>query len=87
LVVAVFTPPANVPLAPLAGAVNVTMTALTGFPPASFTVTARGAAKAVLIAALWGVPLVAEMDAADPALFVSEKLAEVATPSTDAVTE
>lgn len=52
LVVAVFTPPANVPLAPLAGAVKVTTTPLTGLLPASVTVTTKGAAKAVLMAAL-----------------------------------
>ena len=32
----------NVPLAPLPGAVNVTFVPGTGFPPASFTVTAGG---------------------------------------------
>jgi hypothetical protein len=37
-VVAVFTPPANVPLAPDPGAVNVTTTPLTGFPNPSVTV-------------------------------------------------
>jgi hypothetical protein len=38
LVVAVLTPPANVPLAPDPGAVNVTTTPLTGFPKPSVTV-------------------------------------------------
>jgi hypothetical protein len=37
-VVAVFTPPANVPLAPLPGAVNVTVTPETGLLDASLTV-------------------------------------------------
>jgi len=37
-VVAVFAPPANAPLGPLPGAVNVTVTPLTGLPPESFTV-------------------------------------------------
>jgi hypothetical protein len=59
VVLAVFTPPANVPLAPLAGGVKVTSTPLTGLLPASVTVATSGAAKAVLIVALWGVPLVA----------------------------
>jgi hypothetical protein len=77
LVVAVFTPPANVPLAPLAGGVNVTMTPLTGLLPASVTVATRGAAKAVLIVVLCGVPLVAATFAAVPVLFVSEKLTVV----------
>jgi hypothetical protein len=51
-VVAVFTPPAKVPLAPAAGGVNVTTTPLTGLFPASVTVAASGAANAVLIVAL-----------------------------------
>jgi hypothetical protein len=38
LVVAVFTPPKNVPLGPDPGAVNVTTTPLTGLPNASVTV-------------------------------------------------
>ena len=49
-VVAVFSP-ANVPLAPLAGAVKVTDAPLTRKPLASFTVACSGA-KAVLIATL-----------------------------------
>src|SRR5664279_1349500 len=40
------------PLAPDAGAVNTTLTPLTGLLPASLTVTASALAKAVLIAAL-----------------------------------
>ena len=86
LVVAVFTPPAKVPLAPLAGALKVTVTPLTGLLPASFTVATRGAANAVLMGALCGVPLVAVMLAAAPTLFVSEKFAGAATPATVAVT-
>jgi hypothetical protein len=77
-VVAVFTPPANVPLAPLAGGVNVTTTPLTGLFPESVTVATKGAANAVLIVVLCGVPLVAVTFAAAPVVFVSEKLAEVA---------
>jgi hypothetical protein len=77
-VVAVFTPPANVPLAPDAGGVNVTTTPLTGLFPESVTVATNGAANAVLIAALCGVPLVAVTLAAAPALFVSAKFADVA---------
>src|SRR5215471_21168785 len=86
LVVAVFTPPAKVPLAPLTGAVKVTTTPLSGFPPLSFTVATSGAANAVPIVALCGVPLVATMEAAVPGLFVSEKFAGIATPATVAVT-
>src|SRR5947207_2167653 len=85
-VVAVFTPPAKLPLAPVPGALNVTVTPATGLPPASFTVATSGAANAVLIVALCGVPLVAVMLAAAPAVFVSEKSAGVATPATLAVT-
>ena len=58
-VVAVFAPPAKLPLAPLLGGVNVTVTPFTGFPLAFFTVTTKGARKGVLIAVLCGVPLVA----------------------------
>ena len=86
LVVAVLTPPAKVPLAPVAGALNVTTTPLTGLLPASFTVATSAAANAVLIVALCGVPLVAVMVAAAPALLVREKFAGVATPGTVAVT-
>jgi len=86
LVIAVLAPPANIPLAPLAGGVNVTTTPLTALPPLSFTVAAKGAANGVLMAALWGVPLVAEMLAAGPGLLVRGKFTDVATPGTLAVT-
>lgn len=86
LVVAVFTPPAKVPLAPLAGGVNVTVTPLTGLLKESFTVACSCTAKAVLTVALCGVPAVAAILAAAPAKFVSEKFAEVPTPETEAVT-
>jgi hypothetical protein len=85
-VTAVFTPPANVPLAPLPGAANVTVTPPTGLPPESRTVATKGAANAVLIGALCGVPLVAVIEAEVPAVLVSAKLAGVATPDTEAVT-
>ena len=78
LVVAVFTPPAKVPLAPAAGGVNVTSTPLTGLFPASVTVATRGAANAVLITAFCGVPLVAATLVAGPVLLVRAKFAEVA---------
>jgi len=85
-VVAVFTPLANVPLAPLPGAVNVTTTPLTGLFPASVTVATNGAANVVLIAALCPEPLVTVTFAAGPGMFVSEKFAGVETPLTDAAT-
>ena len=78
LVVAVFTPPAKVPLAPLAGGANVTTTPLTGLLPASVTVATRGAPNAVLIVVLCGVPLVAATLVGVPEVFVREKFAEVA---------
>jgi orotate phosphoribosyltransferase-like protein len=62
LVVAVFTPPAKVPLAPVcAGAVNVTVTPLVGVPPV-VTVATSNAVNAVLTVALCGVPLVAAIE-------------------------
>jgi hypothetical protein len=81
-VTAVFNPPANVPLAPVcAGAANVTVAPLTGFPPLSFTVACRAVANAELIAALWGVPAVAVMEAAGPAMFVKLKFAGPTAPA------
>jgi hypothetical protein len=75
----------NSALAPLAGAANVTVTPLNGFPPESFTVAWSAVAKAVLTVALCGVPAVAVI-LAGAAVFVRLKLAEVATPATLAVT-
>src|ERR1019366_5270915 len=71
LVVAVFTPPAKLPLAPVAGAVKVTVTPATGLPPLSFTVATSGAANAVLMAALCGVPLLAVIEAGVPEVLVT----------------
>src|SRR5260370_4642650 len=84
-VVAVFAPPANVPLAPLAGAVKVTTAPLTGLFRESLTVACNCGANAVLICALWGVPAVAAILSGALALdtLISEKLAGVATPVTD----
>jgi hypothetical protein len=83
--IAVLLPPANVPLAPEAGAVKVTTTPLVGDPPV-VTVATRGAAKAVLTTALCGVPLEAVMVSTAAAVFVRLKLAEVRRPAADAVT-
>ena len=64
---AVFTPPANVPLAPVcAGAVNVTVTPASRFPPISFTVAFKVAPKGVPTVALCGVPPVAVTEAGGP---------------------
>jgi hypothetical protein len=86
LVVAVFTPPAKVPLAPVDGTSNVTVTPLTGFCPPSNTVATNGAPNVVLTDALCGVPLVAVIDTSAPVIFVSVKLAADDTPATAAVT-
>jgi len=64
--VAVVEPPANVPLAPLAGAVNVTATPPSRLLLASFTVAASVVAKLVFTVALCGVPEVAVMLAGGP---------------------
>lgn len=84
--VTVVTLPVKLPLAPVVGAVNVTVTPLTGLLPASFTVACRAVANAVLTGALCPDPAVAAMLAAAPAVFVRLKLAGVATPATLAVT-
>jgi hypothetical protein len=62
-VIAVFPEHANVPLAPLVGALKVTRTPDTGFPPESFTVATSGWANAFVTTAVWCDPLVAVMDA------------------------
>lgn len=51
-------PPANVPLAPLPGGVNVTVTPATGVPD-SATVACKFVGKTVLTVVLCGVPAVA----------------------------
>jgi hypothetical protein len=62
-VVAVFTAPANVPLAPVcAGTANVTIAPGSGFPALSFTVAFKVDAKAVPIKVLCGVPPVAAIE-------------------------
>ena len=86
LLVAVFIPPAKVPLAPLVGAANVTVTPFTGLFDASLTVACSCAANAVLTVALCGVPAVAVMLEGAPARLVREKFAGVEMPVTDAVT-
>jgi hypothetical protein len=58
-VIAVFTPPANVPLAPDPGAAKVTFTPLTGLSLAFFTVPCSWTAYAAPMTAFCGVPAVA----------------------------
>jgi hypothetical protein len=84
--VAVVPPPAKVPLAPEAGALNVTLAAETKLPPASFTVATSGLLKAVLIRALWPLPDVAVMVPGVPAVFVNAKEAGPLAPVTVALT-
>lgn len=62
----------NTPLAPLLGAVKVTVTPVTGFPAASVTVTLSGFVNAELTRADCGVvPVVAFMSAAGPVTTVA----------------
>ena len=84
-VVAVFAPPAKVPLAPDDGAAKVTVAPAVGTPPV-VTVATRGAANAVPAVAVWPDPLVAEIWTTGAAELVREKLAGVDAPETEAVT-
>ncbi len=72
--------------APETGPVKATDTPETGLPFESFTVTTRGAGKAVLTVVVCGVPLVTVTVAAAPAVFVREKLAARAAPVVVAAT-
>ena len=66
----------NFPLAPVAGAVNVTYTPGNGLLFESLTVTANGLTKSALTIADWGVvPGLAVMFEGTTARFVSVKLA------------
>jgi hypothetical protein len=81
-VVAVFTPPAKVPLAPFDGAVNVTTTPLTATPLA-VTVAVRGDANAACITALCDEPLVTAIESPT---FVRLNPAGAAAPAVVAIT-
>ena len=72
--VAVFPLPANVPLAPVKGAVKVTVAPLTKLPPASVTVAWNTAGYGALIVILCGVPAVAAILDGVPAWLVNAKL-------------
>ncbi len=78
--------PLKAALAPVAGAVNVTVTPLTGLLFTSFTVACSAVENTVVMPALCGVPAVAEMVDGDPAVLVSAKLAGVENPGAAAVT-
>jgi len=82
---AIAPPPANVPLGPLPGAVNVTTTPIKALPPLSFTMAFK-AAKGALIATLCGVPAEVMMVAGGALKFVKANAAAVATPLTVALT-
>jgi len=84
--VALIALPGNVPLAPLPGAENVTVTPVTGLLPASLTIVWRAVDYAVLTVALCGLPAEIATDAAAPTVLVIEKVAAVATPETVADT-
>ena len=79
-------PPVKVPLAPEAGAVNVTTTPLTPVPFAE-TIATSGWAKAVLMFALCGVPLLALITSWELEVFVRLKFAGAVAPVALAVTE
>ena len=76
----------NTALAPVDGAMNVTVTPLTGLPPASTTVTCSGVANAVPIVVLCVVPAVGVMLDGAPVVVVRLKLAAVVKPATLDVT-
>lgn len=73
--VVVLVPLANFPPAPLAGAVNVTVTPLTGLLEASTTVAARFVVYAAPMVALCVAPAEDVIEFTGPGLFVKEKLA------------
>jgi hypothetical protein len=73
-------------LAPDDGALKFTvMPEPAGLPNESCTTAARGCAKALLVPAVCGLPELTAMAAAFPGLLVSENVAGVLTPATDAV--
>ena len=76
----------SVALAPEDGALNTTVTPLTGLLLASFTVTCSAVPKAVLVLVDCGVPPVAVIDAGGGGVFVSANVADGDTPATLAVT-
>ena len=76
----------NKAAAPVEGAVNVTVTPLTGLPAESVTVPCRAVENAAPTIALWGVPADAEIFAAGPGVFVRLNTAVPPRPVTLAVT-
>jgi hypothetical protein len=80
-IVADVTGPGKVPLAPLVGAVNVTATPETGFPPLSVAFACRAVPNAVPIVVLCPEPAVATMFAGGTARFVRLKFAGPIAPA------
>ena len=78
--------PLNVPLAPVPGALKLTVTPLSGLLLASLTTACSAVANAVFTVALCGVPEFAATLAGSTALFVKLKLAGATTPEAVAVT-
>ena len=76
----------NNAVAPVDGAVKVTVTPLNGLPPESLTVACNAAVNVVFDTALCGVPAVAVMLAGAPGVLVRLKLAVAVAPTTPAVT-
>jgi len=76
----------KLPLAPLPGAANVTLTPGTGLPYWSVTVISSGLLKPWATVALWLAPAVAAMPLAAAAVFVSLNDVGVLTPVAVAVT-
>ena len=85
--VVVAVPLANVPEAPVAGAVKVTEAFGTGLPEPSFTSAASGVENEVVTWADCGDPAETATCAGALAVFVSEKSAGAEIPETEAVTE
>jgi len=86
LSVSLLVPLLKAPLAPVAGAVNVTETPLTGLPSLSMTVACSAVAKAAPTIADCVAPAVALIDAGLPAVFDMLKEAGVVAPVVDAET-
>src|SRR5437764_200964 len=78
--------PVKTALAPLPGAVKVTVALGTWLPYWSLTKAWSEFMNAVLTVALWPLPLLTTMELGMSALFVSVKLAAFATPLAAAVT-
>jgi hypothetical protein len=72
--------PPNVPLAPLDGAVNVTVAPLTGLPPL-VTVACKAVVKTVLITVLCGVPAVATMAGPPPPCSAAPLISTLPSPA------